>query len=92
VRVDVFDGDQRDFTKRPGVVGWADLGAPGPFTLTVPTSAGKVWISAFNDANSNGRPDDQDPKGYHEQSPVALDDGDVDGIVLTLVYDPQPSE
>jgi len=92
IRIDVFDGDQRDFSRHPGVVAWADLAAPGPFAVLVPTETKKVWISAFNDANLNGRPDDDDPRGYHEKSPVAVDQGDIEGIVVTLVHNPQPAE
>jgi hypothetical protein len=92
IRVDVFDGDQRDLSAHPGVVAWADLPAPGPFTVQVPTSAGKVWLSAYNDANGNGRPDDQDPRGYDEGSPVGVEGGDVTGVVIALKYEPQPEE
>jgi len=90
VRVDVFDGDQRDFSKRPGVVGWAELTAPGDFEVTVPTSAGKVWLSAFNDANGNGAPDDMDPTGHLEDNPIRLSDDTLTGLVIDLEYNPRP--
>ncbi|MFH1468680.1 MAG: hypothetical protein ABIO70_30095 [Pseudomonadota bacterium] len=92
IRVDVFDGDQRDLARHPGVVAWADLPAPGPFTVQVPKSAKKVWISAYNDANGNGRPDDRDPRGYDEGAPVGVAAGDVTGVIIELKYDPQPVE
>ncbi len=90
VRVDVFDGDQRDFSERPGVVGWAELTGPGTFEIQVPQSAGKVWLSAFNDANSDGKPGHGDPTGYLEANPVTLDDDIVSGLIITLEYNPRP--
>jgi hypothetical protein len=60
--------------------------------VQVPKSAGKVWISAYNDANGNGRPDGEDPRGFAEHSPVDVEGADVDGVVVTLKYDPQPRE
>jgi hypothetical protein len=90
VRVDVFDGDQLDRSKRPGVVGWADLSAPGSFELTVPASTGKVWLSAFNDANSDGKPGHTDPTGFFADNPVTLEGDAVDGLIIELEYNPPP--
>jgi hypothetical protein len=90
VRVDVFDGDQKDFSARPSVVGWAELDAPGPFELKVPSSAERVWISAFNDANRDGKPGHEDPTGFFADNPVALGERDVSGIVIDLVLEPPP--
>ncbi len=92
VRVDVFDGDQLDRTKRPGVVGWADLSGPGPFELTVPASTGEVWLSAFNDANSDGRPGHEDPTGFFGGNPLRLGSEAFDGLVIELRYNPRPEE
>lgn len=90
VRVDVFDGDQLDRSKRPGVVGWADLSAPGAFELTVPASAGQVWLSAFNDANGDGKPGHSDPTGFYADNPVQLAGDSTDGLIIVLEYNPPP--
>jgi len=92
VRVDVFDGDQRNLSKHPGVVGWAELTAPGSFEITVRTAAGEVWLSAFNDANGNGAPDDRDPTGHLEDNPVQLSDDTLTGLVIDLEYNPRPED
>ena len=90
VRVDVFDGDQRDHTKRPGVVGWADLDGPGPFDLAVSQASGKVWLSAFNDANGDGRPGHEDPTGFMADNPLVLDEDAISGVVIELKLNPKP--
>lgn len=92
VRVDVFDGDQLNRSKHPGVVGWADLSGPGPFELTVPSSTGKVWLSAFNDANGDGKPGHEDPTGFFAGNPLDLDDDSLTGLVIQLTYNPRPED
>jgi len=92
VRVDVFDGDQRDFSARPSVVAVAMLGAPGVFSVDIPQSVGRVWISAFNDANSNNRPDKEDPTGFYGKNPVSVADGPVEGIVIDLELRLRPDD
>ena len=84
LRIDVFDGDQRDFSKRPSVVTWHALEAPGSFSVSVPQSVNKVWFSSFNDANENGRPDHEDPTGIYSSNPVDVTAGDVTGVVIEL--------
>ncbi len=90
ISLDVFDGDQRDFSARPSVVGRLELDAPGPFELAIPQGAGKVWISAYNDANDDGKPDHEDPTGFCSTNPVALDDQIIEGLVIQLEYNPPP--
>jgi hypothetical protein len=92
VRVDVFDGDQLDRSKHPGVVGWADMSGPGSFELTVPVSTGNVWLSAFNDANGDGKPGHEDPTGFLEGNPVNLGDDALTGLVIQLTYNPRPED
>ena len=85
VRLDVFDGDQTDFALRPSVVAMEQLDKPGAFEFRVPISVGRVWLSAFNDANTNGRPDPQDPTGFYAKNPVDVSGGGVvDGLTILL--------
>ena len=85
LRLDVFDGDQTDFSARPSVVAMEKLQEPGAFEFSVPVSAGRVWLSAFNDANENGRPDPQDPTGFYAKNPVDVSDGgEISGLTIGL--------
>jgi len=85
VRLDVFDGDQTDFALRPSVVAMEQLDKPQSFEFRVPISAGRVWLSAFNDANKNGRPDPQDPTGFYAKNPVDVSGGGVvEGLTIDL--------
>ena len=85
VRLDVFDGDQTDFALRPSVVAMEQLAKPEPFELRVPMSTERVWLSAFNDANTNGRPDPQDPTGFYAKNPLDVSGGGVvEGVVILL--------
>lgn len=90
VRVDVFDGDQRNFSKHPGVVGWVELAGPGPYEVQVPQAAERVWLSAYNDANNDGKPGHEDPTGYLEDNPVGLEDSTITGLDIELEYNPRP--
>lgn len=90
VRIDIFDGDQRDFSARPRVVGKAELSGPGAFEITVPRSVGEVWISAFNDADSDNKPDQDDPTGFCAGNPVQLDRDEIGKLVIELEYNPPP--
>ncbi len=92
LRVDIFDGDQTDFSAHPSVLAMEQMGAPGTFSVSVPRSAGKVWISAFNDANQNNRPDPDDPTGFFSGNPLMVAETDIDGIEITLQRRPPPPE
>jgi hypothetical protein len=93
IRIDVFDGDQRDLSARPRVVGVAQIAGPGMFTVSVPEAARLVWISSFNDENSNSRPDLQsDPTGYYEKNPVRIDKGPVADLTIRLERPSAPAE
>jgi hypothetical protein len=93
VRVDVFDGDHlTQGAKRPSVVAMATLSRPGPFTVQVPVSAGRVWVSAFNDADRNDRPGPLDPTGYYDGNPVPTDKGAQRGLIVRLVQRAAPED
>ncbi len=84
VRLDVFDGDQRQLEgPRPSVVAVHTVEQPGAFEIRVPKDSGSVWVGAFADTNSNGRPDRDDPQAWYSGNPVATA-ADVDGLVLDL--------
>lgn len=90
IRIDVFDGDQRDLSApRPSVVGMQRLSEPGAFTVSVPASAEKVWIGAYADLDGDDRPSPAEPAGWYASNPVSLS-GTVSGISFTLAVEAPP--
>lgn len=93
VRIDIFDGDQRDLKARPRVVAVSQISGPGGFTVSVPETVGQVWVSAFNDENGNSRPDPgTDPTGFFVNNPVQLSKGPVADILIQLERLPPPAD
>jgi hypothetical protein len=91
VRIDVFDGDQRDLSgPRPQVVGMGKIAAAGHFSVAVPQSAAKVWIGAFVDVDGDGRPGPAEPSGWYARNPVSTASGDVNNINLSLAVEGRP--
>lgn len=83
VLIDVFDGDHRELGgARPSLVGKVTLDAPGPFELQIAEDT-KVWLSAYNDVNGDGRPSREEPFGEYERNPVR-GKSDVDGVDFVL--------
>lgn len=92
VRIDVFDGDQRNLEgPRPSVVAVASLDRPGAFEIQVPASASQVWLGAYVDEDLNGRPGPLDPAGWYSGNPVDTEGG-ADDIVIQLVRQPPPKQ
>lgn len=90
IRVDVFDGDQRDLSApRPSVIGMLRLSEPGPFSVSVPASAGEVWLGAYADLDGDDRPSPAEPSGWYPGNPIALS-GKVTGISLSLAVEAPP--
>jgi hypothetical protein len=75
IRIDLFDGDQRNTSgPRPRVVGVHEVNPSGTFEISVPQSAGRVWIGAYRDLNQNNRPNEGEPFGWYSKNPVYLED------------------
>ncbi len=93
LRVDIFDGDHlRQGAKRPSVVAMVNLDGPGPFQVEVPVSAGRVWVSAFNDADRNERPGPLDPTGFYDGNPVPTDRGPQKNLTVRLIQRAPPED
>lgn len=91
IRIDVFDGDHSALGgPRPGIVTRAEVEKPGPFEIVV-SEGSRVWLSAFNDENLDGRPSPIEPYGEYASNPVVAN-GDVDGIELVLVRRDPPDQ
>ena len=83
ITLDVFDGDHTAIGgDRPNVVARRVLQAPGDFELVVAKGT-PVWLSAFNDADGDGRPSRKEPFGSHAGNPIKTE-GDVTGLELSL--------
>ncbi len=83
ITLDVFDGDHTAIGgDRPNVVARKVLEGPGAFELVVAKGT-PVWLSAFNDADSDGRPSKKEPFGSYPDNPVKTKD-DVTGLELSL--------
>ncbi len=92
VRIDVFDGDQKDLDgPRPSVVAVAQLDRPGPFTINVPASKPAIWIGAYVDEDLNGRPGPQDPSGWYSGNPVDTEGG-AEGLIIELERQAPPPQ
>lgn len=91
IRIDVFDGDQQAAAnstgQRPRVVAMARLEKPGPFDLRVPSTATQVWVGAYADENSDGKPDPTDPEAWFTGNPVSTGT-DHPGVDLQLTTTP----
>jgi len=87
IRIDIFDGDHRNLNApRPKVVQFHELDNPGPFELSIPQNAKRVWIGAYADVNGNNRPDRGEPRGWYARNPVFLSDA-TDPISIELVQE-----
>ena len=90
VRIDAFDGDQRDLSgPRPAVVAVGHLAGPGDFELSVPAGSGPLWLGAYMDIDGNGRPDPTDPVGWYSGNPLT-GEGDQAGLDLVLAIEAPP--
>jgi hypothetical protein len=76
VMIDAFDGDHKDLSKskRVSLVSRAKIDTPGAFEIAIP-EGGKVWISAYNDINGDGRPSREEPFVDYGDNPVFADQG-----------------
>ncbi len=90
IRVDIFDGDQRDLDgPRPSVVGVVRLEQPGAWTASVSADTPRLWVGAYADENRDGKPDHDEPVGWYGGNPVA---GGADRSGIDLVLTVQPPE
>ena len=92
IRIDVFDGDQRQIGgSRPSVISSSSLSKPGAYEISVPKGKGKYWIGAYVDQNGDGRPGKQDPSGWYAGNPISASQA-TSGVelVLSVPDDPIP--
>ena len=86
VQLTAFDGDHAAGAGgHPKVIGFGTIDRPGPFTVSVPAGAGKVYVEASVDEDGDGRPGPQDPQGKADRFPVTVGDEGVDGLEIRLI-------
>lgn len=91
IQLDLMDGPNTGPTgKHPKVVQLERLQKPGPFEVKVPKGFGDLYLTAFNDADENGRPDREDPRGDYAGNPLSVGDEDIAGIDLVLKVEQVP--
>ena len=70
----------------------AEATGPGPFTMTVPQNAGKLYIEAAIDEDADGKPGPQDPQGNADRFPVTVGASAIDGLTISLIKRPSPEK
>jgi hypothetical protein len=87
VMIDAFDGDHKDLSKskRVSLVSRAKIDTPGAFEIAIP-EGGKVWISAYNDINGDGRPSREEPFVEYRDNPVFADQGKLISLSLSTQH------
>lgn len=91
IQIDVMDGPSAGPKgAQPKVIQLERLSAPGPFTLRLSQGIGDIYVVAFNDADENGRPDREDPRGAYDGNPISIGEDDISEIVLNLAVEEVP--
>ena len=84
IRIDIFDGDQRNIGgKRPSVVVSTTVEAGPEFEIFLPKKEQMLWVGAYIDEDGNGRPGPLDPSGWYSGNPIS-GEADHSRVVLTL--------
>lgn len=84
IRIDIFDGDQRNIGgKRPSVVVSTTVEAGPQFEIALPKKSQMLWVGAYIDEDGNGRPGPLDPSGWYSGNPIS-GESDHSRIILTL--------
>ena len=84
IRIDIFDGDQRNIGgKRPSVVVSTTVEAGPEFEIALPKKSQMLWVGAYIDEDGNGRPGPLDPSGWYTENPIS-GESDHSRIILTL--------
>ncbi len=84
IRIDIFDGDQRNIGgKRPSVVVSTTVEAGPEFEIFLPKNKQMLWVGAYIDEDGNGRPGPLDPSGWYSENPISGEE-DHRRVVLTL--------
>lgn len=72
IRIDIFDGDQRNIGgKRPSVVVSTTVDAGPTFEIFLPKQDQMLWVGAYIDEDENGRPGPLDPSGWYVDNPIS---------------------
>ena len=84
IRIDIFDGDQRNIGgERPSVVVSTTVEAGPEFEIFLPKKKQMLWVGAYIDEDGNGRPGPLDPSGWYSDNPISGEEDHL-RVVLTL--------
>jgi len=84
IRIDIFDGDQRNIGgKRPSVVVSTTVDNGPTFEIFLPQKEQQLWVGAYIDEDGDGRPGPLDPSGWYSGNPVSGNKNQ-EGITLVL--------
>lgn len=84
IRIDIFDGDQRNIGgKRPSVVVSTTVDAGPTFEIFLPKKEQMLWVGAYIDEDDNGRPGPLDPSGWYVDNPIS-GENDHSKVILKL--------
>ena len=92
IRIDIFDGDQRNIGgKRPSVVVSKTVESGPDFEIFLPKKDQQLWIGAYIDEDEDGRPGPMDPSGWYSGNPVSgsSNSGDIT-LILGIPNDAPP--
>ncbi len=78
----MFGGNNR--ATRPKIITLYRMDKPGPFEMEVAANTGEIWISAYNDADRNGRPTRGEPRGTAKGNPYKVGTEDITGVEIVL--------
>jgi hypothetical protein len=86
IQIDVSDRGSRNGQRgaQPKIIQLFRMEKPGPFELEVPENQGEVWLSAYNDADKNGRPSREEPRGAASGNPFKIGTQEVTGVEIKL--------
>lgn len=85
VRITAFDADHsRPSPTPPRVLGAGNIDRPGPFTISVPEAAGRIYVEAAIDEDGDNRPGPLEPQGRANRYPVSVGDDPVEGLTIEL--------
>ena len=84
IRIDIFDGDQRNIGgARPSVVVSTTVESGPEFEIFLPKNKQMLWVGAYIDEDGNGRPGPLDPSGWYSENPISGEEDHL-RVVLTL--------
>ncbi len=84
----MFGGGSR--AARPKIISLYRMDKPGAFEMEVAANSGEIWISAYNDADRNGKPTRGEPRGNATGNPYKVGTENITGVEIILAPEKIP--